>query len=137
MIDKDTALNIAQAWIDEHYNNKPPNVLPKRLPNINLILFDIFHPFYRLQRLTDHIEALRFPGNRVVINDKYTREEDFGWIFHFQAQRFLTTRNKSWMLVGTGPLIVDRCDGSIHRMHSHPQIEVVIEKYKQERAVNC
>ena len=73
----------------------------------------------------------------LVIVDKYTREEDFGWVFCYQSERLMLTGNKAWRLIGNAPIIIDRCDGSVHSTGTYRPTEFFIEKYKNERTLNC
>src|SRR5258708_6855331 len=99
MIDKDTARAIAQAKIDKmSLLDSSHMVRPSGLfATVQNIWFILFHPFYHLRIF---IEKRRYPDRGLMIVDKYTREEDFGWIFFYESKRFLLTANDAWRLIG-------------------------------------
>lgn len=43
-------------------------------------------------------------------------ERDYGWIFFLQSRQFLETQDDHYYLYGCGPIIVDKEDGSLHRL---------------------
>ncbi|MGP4008730.1 YrhB domain-containing protein [Streptomyces sp. 4N124] len=46
-------------------------------------------------------------------------EHPFGWEFHYQSSVWTRTRQTGDMWVGTGPIVVDRRDGSLHQLGGH------------------
>lgn len=134
MVDRETARAIAQAKIDEMFNAKAHK---KR--SIREILFwpvglIIFHPIDYLRCV---IEEIRYPDPGVVLIDQATRDEDFGWVFFYDFKRFLITRNEDWAMLGNAPLIIDRCDGSVHITGTARPTNHYIEKYRKERTLSC
>ena len=79
-------------------------------------------------RASDGLPELR-------ILDEHTIETDFGWVFFWQSQRFLDSRNSSDQLAGNAPLIVDRCDGALQITGTALPIEHYIQQYRQERGL--
>jgi hypothetical protein len=141
MIDRSTAQAIAQEWVDQHYNLKKPHLrsVPLTLRSaLRLICFRIFHPLYYLTSAVTHlIDWLRCPSTAVVIVNERTIEEDFGWVFFYSMQRYLVTHHRAWSIVGGGPIIIDRCNGSVHGTGSARPVDHYIEKYRQQRTMNC
>ncbi|KUM84980.1 MULTISPECIES: YrhB domain-containing protein [Streptomyces] len=43
-------------------------------------------------------------------------EHELVWIVHWQSENFVRTRRCEEMLVGSGPYLVDRVDGGLHRI---------------------
>lgn len=50
-------------------------------------------------------------GNDAIVDDKYTREFDVGWVFYYQSARFLETGEFGSSLVGNAPIFVSRLGG--------------------------
>jgi hypothetical protein len=48
---------------------------------------------------------------RMVINDEYTIERDYGWLFSYVTVEFLRTRNPDANPIGPGPILVRRDNG--------------------------
>lgn len=46
-------------------------------------------------------------------------EHRFGWEFHYQSSTWARTRQTRDLWVGTGPIVVDRRDGSLHELGGH------------------
>ncbi|MFD5573081.1 YrhB domain-containing protein [Streptomyces cadmiisoli] len=44
------------------------------------------------------------------------REHELAWIVSWQSKEFIRSRNREFMLVGSGPYLVDRVDGGLHRI---------------------
>ncbi len=66
-----------------------------------------------------------------VIEDQYTREEDFGWVFFYQSREYVETQVFSARLAGNGPIIITREDGSIHRFGSAHRPEQYISEFRE------
>jgi hypothetical protein len=49
----------------------------------------------------------------LAIDDRATREEDFGWVFFYETQKYLDDGDPDGRLVGNAPIVVDR-DGNVH-----------------------
>ncbi|MDX3177143.1 YrhB family protein, partial [Streptomyces scabiei] len=63
---------------------------------------------YRTWLATDP-DAMRMAVVRV-------REHELVWIVSWQSEEFVRTRRPERMLVGNGPYLVDRVDGSLHQV---------------------
>jgi len=71
-------------------------------------------------------------GNDVVILDERTIEKDWGWVFFYQSRRFVEANRFEDMLVGNGPYLVNRFDGSVHGTDTHHPIECYIQRYERQ-----
>jgi len=80
--------------------------------------------------LDDHAPA----DTRFVICDQFTRERPFGWVFCYQSELYLTTKDPKHMLAGNAPLIVDRADGSVHVTDTTKPLDEYIAEYERKRA---
>ena len=52
-------------------------------------------------------------GESLAIDDRATREEDFGWVFFYETKKYLDDGDPDERLVGNAPIVVDR-DGNVH-----------------------
>lgn len=64
--------------------------------------------------------------DRLVVDDEWTIERDYGWIFMCNTPEFVRTRNRRDALVGNAPLLILRDNGSVIQFPS---------SYTRERAV--
>lgn len=67
----------------------------------------------------------------LVIVDKRTREEDFGWIFFYNTKQFVETGDMQWALGGNAPLIVDRELGEIHVTGTAHPLDHYIREFRR------
>ena len=65
-----------------------------------------------------------------VILDEFTIEKDFGWVFFYQAHRFIETEIFSYCLAGNAPIIVNKFDGSSHYTGTALETEHYIAEYE-------
>jgi hypothetical protein len=83
---------------------------------------------------TDYINTYhKIRGDRLVILDDRTIEEEVGWIFFYQTKRGLGTNMTRYKMVGNYLIIVDRWDGSIHYLEVENRIDTAISLYKKNR----
>ena len=81
--------------------------------------------------LEDHAPA----DTRFVICDQFTRERPFGWVFCYQSEQYLKTKDPKYLLAGNAPLIVDRADGSVHVTGTARTLDEYIAEYEKKRVV--
>jgi immunity protein 35 of polymorphic toxin system len=70
-------------------------------------------------------------GDDLVLLEKETLERPFGWVFFYNSKRFVDTHDDRYALIGNGPLIVDRLDGSVHLTGTACPLEFFLERYAQ------
>jgi len=68
-------------------------------------------------------------SDEIVIDDKRTRTEDFGWVFYYQSKEYLASGDEAAQLVGNAPLIVD-FTGRVHETGTAYPIAVYIEGFR-------
>lgn len=73
------------------------------------------------------------PDDRFLIRNELSRERPFGWVFCYQSERWLQTRDPKHALDGNGPLIVDRADGSVHGTGTAQTIDHYISEYERSK----
>lgn len=49
----------------------------------------------------------------LVVDDEWTIERDYGWLFMYNTPEFVRTRNRRDALVGNAPILVLRESGSV------------------------
>ena len=72
-------------------------------------------------------------GITPVILDEETLERHFGWIFFYQSQEFLETRELGARMAGNAPLIVDRDKGSVHETGTAHEVEHYLAAFENRR----
>src|SRR5262245_35198632 len=68
----------------------------------------------------------------VVIVDDCTIEKDWGWVFFYNTRRFVETKNFRDGLIGNGPYMVNRFDGSVSKTDTAYPIEPYIQRYERQ-----
>lgn len=70
----------------------------------------------------------------IIILDEVTIKRPYGWIFFYQSQKFLETGNFSEMLVGNGPIVIEKANGTIHSLGSgYYKLEDEIREFEIRR----
>ena len=69
------------------------------------------------------------PGTQLQIIDDQTEEYEFGWVFYYNSARYIETKDVKDMLVGHGPLLVDRNSSEIIETGSAHSAEFYINNY--------
>jgi hypothetical protein len=67
------------------------------------------------------------------IQDRFTREHDFGWVFSYQTPEFIATGDVRTSLISNAPLIVDRRDGWISWTGTAYDVSVYEDAYRRWR----
>ena len=67
----------------------------------------------------------------MVVVDSRTEEHNFGWVFFYTSRRYLETQNMDNIILGNGPIIVNR-DGSVISLPTYRPPEILIAQYEQE-----
>jgi len=82
-------------------------------------------------------DMAKWIGRRIklVLMDERTQDTEFGWVFVFDSEEHIASNNTRDRLYGTGGLIVDAEDGSLHKAGSRHPIEYYVDRYRQERAL--
>jgi hypothetical protein len=77
-----------------------------------------------------HLRKLETPSTPFSLNDAATIERPFGWVFLYNSQKFLETRDPMFQLAGNGPIIVNRHNGVLTVGPSNKPVAVFIEEYE-------
>ena len=67
-----------------------------------------------------------------VLEDE-TISFDYGWMFFYQSEEYLSTGNPGKMVGGNAPIIVDRYNASVHITGTGQAEDYYIKKYSQLR----
>ena len=57
-------------------------------------------------------------GIELVVWELATVERPVGWVFFLQSRDYLSTGDGGAVAIGVAPLLVDRRDGSLHRLET-------------------
>ena len=80
----------------------------------------------------DYLEKIT-RRHALVLLDRLTREEDFGWVFFYNSKLFVETRDINHALGGNAPIIVNRVDGSLYETGTAHSIDYYILEYRRGR----
>ena len=69
-----------------------------------------------------------------VIVDEHTIEKEWGWVFFYNSDRYLKTREVRYALAGNAPYIVNRRTGDVRVTGTAHPIEHYIAEYERELA---
>jgi hypothetical protein len=69
------------------------------------------------------------PKHQLVIVRE--QEYEFGWVFIYGTKEFVETGDVKHVLVGGGPVIVDRNDGQIYHTGTAHRLEHYIDEYRK------
>jgi len=69
-------------------------------------------------------------SSRAVLMPEHTITKLYGWVFYYQSREFVEKRERSKMLLGNGPIIIDRVTGDIRSMTSAQRIEDFLSLYE-------
>ena len=61
-----------------------------------------------------------------------TIEKPYGWVFFYQSEAFLRTRNFSDMVLGNAPFLVKRTDGAVVIFGTADSIDWYLDQYEKE-----
>lgn len=76
------------------------------------------------------------PDRQLVIVDADTIEDQLGWIFFTQSDKFLRTRKFRDRLIGNHPIFVDRADASVIYVPTYQSAERFLADYGSWRMAN-
>jgi hypothetical protein len=71
--------------------------------------------------------------DEIIIRDEYTIEKEYGWIFRYNTKTYIETGDYGKSLIGGGPLIVEKSDGSLEMLGSAYSPEDQIRWYEERR----
>lgn len=66
----------------------------------------------------------------LVIDDDAAQEHDFGWLFFVNSREFIESRDPMFMLVGAGPIFVERDGGRLIHTGSRCSLDCMLEAYR-------
>ena len=82
---------------------------------------------------TDYASKIGLDDEIVVLKE-HTIEKEYGWVFFYDTRKHLETGNVSYALIGGGPIVVERKDGSLYFLGSAWGLEEAIRRYEERRA---
>lgn len=75
--------------------------------------------------------SMSVPPDCVVL-DGETIEREWGWVFFYQSRRCVDSGEHRFSLMGNGPIIVNRHDGTVHQTGSARPAGHYIDEYEAE-----
>ena len=72
------------------------------------------------------------PDDPWVVDDGETIEKPFGWVFFYDTKRCLDTGEFRFGLVGNGPVMVNKYDGTVTFYGTGQPLEYYIEDYERK-----
>lgn len=76
--------------------------------------------------------SMQLSDDEAVIDDRWTRDESFGWIFFYNSRRFIEDGQFSDQLLGNAPIIVKRDSGEVLLTGTAQSVEVYIAEMKAD-----
>lgn len=73
-------------------------------------------------------------GTEFVLLDDDTIEKDWGWVFQFGTKEYRQSGSPTDLVPGTGPLVVEKADGSFCFLSTSVPGKVAITEYERRRA---
>ena len=81
-----------------------------------------------------HVERFRQEGSDVVLNGEFVVERPTCFAFVYNSRAYLEGRDEMAMLIGPGPLIVDRRTGEVHERNSAYSAEQHAREYEKSNS---
>jgi hypothetical protein len=81
-------------------------------------------------------ESQEAPDHQLVIVDAHTIDDQLGWIFFTESDKFLRTGKFRDRLIGNHPIFVDRADGSVSHVPTYQSAETFLADYGRWRMAN-
>jgi len=72
-------------------------------------------------------------GDTLQIINTSIIETDYGWVFFWNSKKYLETKKSRYFLVGNGPFVVEKADGSVHQLGTAGGGKYQIEQYEARR----
>jgi hypothetical protein len=73
-------------------------------------------------------------GTTFVLIEEGTIEKDWGWVFSFNTEAYRKSGSPMDIVPGTGPLVVEKADGSYSFLSTSIPPQVAITEYERRRA---
>jgi hypothetical protein len=76
----------------------------------------------------------QYPGatRDFAIIDEHTIERDWGWVFFYNSERYIKTKDRKYALFGNAPYIVNRYTGELLTTGTSQPIEHYMAAYESE-----
>ena len=70
------------------------------------------------------------PIDCIILNDQ-TIEKEWGWVFFYQSEKYIESKDFRDMLAGNAPIIVDKSSGKLSYTGTAREIEFYINEYEK------
>jgi hypothetical protein len=82
------------------------------------------------ERALAEIAKIFLQADVPVIGDEQTQEKSYGWVFFYQSRGYAENGDPSAMLIGNGPVVVLRRDGSVHQFGSALPAPEILRRFE-------
>lgn len=79
-------------------------------------------------------EIEKLSNIKIALLKEKTKSFDYGWVFFYQSEEYVSTGNLQALIGGNAPIIVDKYSGEVHVTGTGNNIEYYIKEYINKRA---
>lgn len=72
-----------------------------------------------------------YPDDKLIILEDKIIEKEYGWYFFSSSAKFLETKELRDMVLGNGPILVEREGGKVIQLGTSHPVEFYIELYEK------
>ncbi|MDR1191335.1 MAG: YrhB family protein [Verrucomicrobiales bacterium] len=83
--------------------------------------------------VSGRLRAISPSENPFILDDSKVIEKAFGWVFFYNSQKFMETRNDICRLAGNGPIIINKFTHDILILGTDKPANVLIEEYEGQQ----
>lgn len=81
-----------------------------------------------------HLESLAKEGGfRLRLLTEHTIHKEYGWIFFYNSEIYLETKNDSYALAGNAPFLVQKSDGKMVSFGTAHPTEHYIDEHEKRK----
>lgn len=89
----------------------------------------VYKHFNSLDPNDPRIDPARFEY-KILIDDRFTLKKRYGWVFKVNSSKYLETQEAGHNILGVGPVIVEKDNGTIYRGRTIFSTETEIKLYE-------
>ena len=73
------------------------------------------------------------PNNPIIINDTLTLERPYGWIFFYNSQKYIMTKNPLYAIFGNCPIVIEKETGMMSFLGTALNLSEELEIFEMRR----
>ena len=66
----------------------------------------------------------------IVVIDEYTIVKPYGWVFFFNTQKYVKTKDRRCCLIGSGVAIFKSSDSSLTLLPTHLETDIAVKNFE-------